>query len=190
MFKAAVSAVGALCCVPTAIAQDGPFGFVIGSDINGYECTGSTAGKHVCEPPKPHSDFSAFVVGATDADGICSVTGIGIDTSTNGYGTSLKTKADKIAAQISQIYGSPTERINRLVPGSIWNDPDDWTMAIAMDDRFYAHKWANVRVRGVEEIYVGVFADSSRTGRVNVEFYGANYEKCSAAVSDEQAEAF
>ena len=192
-FKSAVIA-SLLASSQTALSAaaegEGPFGFVMGSDVAEYDCLLLTGGKYTCAAPKAHSNFETYIVQATSEQGICWIKGVGRDVSDTGHGLGLKQKTDGIASQIRSVYGSPTGRDDFLLATSIWDEFDDWMMAVAVGDRYYRHNWTNVGIRGVDDITVAALAKSSQTGYVIVEFSSESYGACQANQDAEDSSVF
>ena len=170
------------CCVmmslPAFAEDDGPFGFVIGSSVEQYNCVGGFDGRYDCVAPKQHPRIENYTVWASELTGVCRVRGIGRRISTDGYGQELKKEVDSLASQIRVVYGSPTKREDFLAYNSVWNDADDWMMGLASRQRFYFHIWDDVDFRGVSEISVSANAEYSNEGYAAVDFEGVNHQEC------------
>jgi hypothetical protein len=183
----------ALLASGAAVAYAGPFGVEMGADISSLRHCQSldNKGYYRCSTlPNPHSSFDYYVVQYHPSTGACWVKGVGKDIQTNVYGASLRSEIDKLYQQISSHYGKG-EKIDLLMPGSIWNEPQDWTMAVLQKDRFYGYEWKKLDNKGhLKSIYLGVSATRSNVGFVFIEFAFTNEEQCESAINSDQSHAF
>ncbi len=169
-------------------AWAGPFGFDMGKSVSSYTCEKqSPPGFYKCAPAKPHSAFESYIVEATDKHGICWIKGVGKNISDNGYGFGTKQAVDDIATQLSQVYGAKTEVVDRLLPGSIWKEPGDWTMGVAKNERRYYYHWKPTTDPAIAQIFVAANALNGSTGYVSLEYYGSSYQECDADVKQQEA---
>jgi hypothetical protein len=179
-----------------AVAQtEGPFGFIIGTSIDAYDCEDSgSSGLYNCRANNPHPAFEAYGVKASPSHGICWIKAVGIDISDSGRGSSTKSKTDEIAAQIASAYGDWTGTYDFLSVGSIWDESDEWLMGIVQKDRYYAFTWGVddgfQPQKNITSIYVASGATRSNTGYVGAEFGGFNKAECEAEIAAEQSSVF
>lgn len=182
-----------------AVAQsgDGPFGYDIGQGVDNYpDCKpADTLGMYVCSAPgKPHPEMEAYYVQAFPHTGVCFIKGVGKDISDIGMGTRTKKSIDDIAEQLASVYGTDYEKMDILLPSSIWDDYDDWMMGVLRGDRVYMYNWTSgsgyVPKKKIANIYMSASATSSTTGYVSIEFYGENEPLCAEAENDVGASAF
>ena len=184
----------------SASAIAGPFGIDQGDEPTNSKFADFTtvegnkkylAGKN---PPKPHSAFEMYVVQFSDSTGACWVKAIGVDIEDDSYGISTRTQAEKIADQISKKYGN-YEKTDTLLPGSIWDDADDWSMAIYKNERFLMYEWsnesgANLADHDLQQIFLATKATNSSDTYLVAEFYFTNHDTCEAEKDAKQEEAF
>jgi hypothetical protein len=199
-----IASVG-ICCALTSlmlsfdvIAQtkstDGPFGVLMGSQIDSYKScklSDTNPGMYLCTTlPKPHPEFSSYVVQYHYSTGICWIKGLGREYNVSAYGTELIDKVDKIAKQIEKNYGKLTIS-DYLKQGSIWDDPEDWLMGVRKKERIYGYTSYSYELKNnVKSVYVGANVVSSDTGRVIVEFAFDNEDACEKAIQDNDGSAF
>jgi len=175
---------------------DGPFGVTMGTPTDSYKSCqpAENPGFYRCSTlPRTHPDMQAYAIEGWPETGACFVKGISSPISADVYGTTLRGKADEIAAQIRETYGN-AEKTDFLMTGSIWKDPRDWSMALLKKERFYFYKWdggtgANLR-DGIKSIVVAAAPISSDKGYISVEFTFQNYTGCENAERKAKANAF
>jgi len=177
-----------------AITNASGFGISMGKPPSKYGCeaiAGQT-GVYLCDAPKPHSAFESYAVRASDKHGICWVKGIGKDISDNGYGSTTKMKHSELQSVLSKAYGEVSDTSDIIIPGALWDDSDEWLMAIKQNQRVYTVSWKDLDVLGkpeLESIYLGVGSSGSSTGYINLEYYSKVYEDCTTAISESESDA-
>lgn len=90
--------------------------------------------------PRPHPSFEAYSLVATPAYGLCKIVAIGNTLDMNAFGTQLQEEFARIEEPLTQKYGTPN-KMDFLQSGSIWGDPQDWSMALAKEERTLADYW-------------------------------------------------
>ena len=142
--------------------------------------------------PIKSSLFESYVY-QFGGDGLCYVKGIGPNITTNVYGSSLKSEYDRIKTAMVDKYGSTYTNGEFLLPGSIWDEADDFMMGLLQKDRFHSSIWdiekGAVLPDNLDTIYVGVAALRRDTGYLAIEYYYDNYDECQASVTANQTDA-
>lgn len=168
---------------------DGPFGFKQGltraevESMAGDSSTllpGSKNAYLLNTAPKPHGAFENYVVVIGDASGLCVVRGIGKDITSSRHGIQLKSSFDEMEATLSELYGA-SEKTDRLLPGSIWKEPEDWMMGLVKEERYLFAQWprkGQVLKNELDSVALGVRAKSSDTGYLVLEYLFQNHEQC------------
>jgi hypothetical protein len=82
---------------------------------------------------------------------------------------------------LSDIYGK-NRRIDRLLPGSIWDDPSDWMMGLRQQERLLQATWSaehgsNMK-NNIESIILVARAKSSDLGYLLLQYSFTNSERC------------
>lgn len=175
--------------------QNGPFGFNIGSDINIHDCEKiDSPGKYSCKAKKEHPDFESYGVEYYPETGICWIKGIGRNIEFDSYGVSLKAVVDKITGQIESVYGKSTDLSDFISYNALWDDADEWMMAVRQGERYYMTSWESdegyIPTKNVDKIFIAAQALSSDVGYPVIEFYGDNYEQCKDISNEAGASAF
>lgn len=168
---------------------DGPFGFKQGLTRDEIESMigeastlvpGSKNTYVLNTVPKSHSAFENYVAVIGDISGLCAVRGIGKDITTSRHGIQLKTSFNELEATLSELYGS-SEKSDFLMPGSIWEEPEDWMMGIKSEERFLFSQWprkGKVLKNELGSVFLGVRAKSTDTGYLVLEYNFQNKEQC------------
>ena len=176
-----------------AIAAAGPFGFSNESAPNSTHCSQMDDPMwYKCNSaPKAHSDFDYYIIQYHSDLGVCFLKAVGKDIKTNSFGSQLTAQTDKIKNQISSKYGSPTNVVDQLMTGSIWNEPEDFMMSMVQKDRLFYIEWEVDTSKNVfESIAITRTALGTDEGYVNVEYYYPVSKKCDAVVTESEASSF
>lgn len=182
---------------PNSWAQkDGPFGVLIGSDpalLKDCSPLREPGHFHCSKLPRTHPDMEGYIIQSHPTTGVCFVKSVGKDITIGSSGIEVKSKADEIAEQISVVYGKDgRERINLNI-SRLWTAPDEWVMASLSKEAMYAHRWkftGQKIINNVSIVIVAASVTSRSKGFVGAEFYGTNYDECTAAIKKDAARAF
>lgn len=178
-----------LLVVASSMVNAGGFGVEFGQSPEKYGCADMAGhpGHFDCTPPKPHSAFESYLVKASDEHGICWVKGIGKDISDNGYGTSTKNKYVELRELLIKAYGEPSAKLENLIPGSIWDDGNEFLMSLRQKERYHISQWEDLQISSkpqLNDIFLSIKATSGSTGYVNLEYYSKAYDSCNNAVKE------
>lgn len=91
-------------------------------------------------PPAAHPDFERYMVLVDDSVGVCKITAIGVSIPSNSFGTQTRERFDDVERSLREKYGA-APRIDFLRRGSIWDEPRDWMMGLAKEDRTLMTAW-------------------------------------------------
>lgn len=92
------------------------------------------------EVPKPHSEFESYMAFATPEIGVCTVNGIGKDHDNDRYGATVRGAFSNLRGALEKLYG-PYTSFDFIKDGALWDDPEEWVMAIHQNERFHAAFW-------------------------------------------------
>lgn len=175
-------------------AGEGPFGLQAGLTTEQLETAlggqltpieGTTHLFGAPRVPRPHTAFESYALLVAPESGLCQIRAIGVDIPTSRHGLQLKSAFDDMAAALSDVYGSP-ERIDRLLPGSIWNEPEDWTMGLVKRERFLRAQWSSSSGASLknelESVTLAAQASSSDTGYLLLQYTFSNNTRCEAEI--------
>ena len=167
--------------------ETGPFGFTQGmtlADLKKFGTVEQGPQPHLFKmktAPKPHSAFEVYSLILTPNTGLCKVSGIGRDINTNGYGFELKNAFEKLESILGSKYG-PSDKVDRLLSGSIWKDSKDWMMGLKRKERLLATVWStkygSTLPRDVEAMMLEAKAGSQDMGWVRLEIEFKNFDDC------------
>jgi hypothetical protein len=81
-----------------------------------------------------------------------------------------------------------------LAPGSIWHEPNEFTMGMLKKERWLMASWGSPKgaplAPGLQWVGLGMTATSREGFVASVEYYGTNTDQCEAEVKGLKANAF
>lgn len=130
-------------CATNAIA--GPFGLEMGMSIeeiggNPKELSSPLGIYQLKNVPKPHPAFERYIVRVSPNNGLFLIRALGKQISTNIYGINLKQEFEQTSKKLEKKYGA-CDKNNLLLPGSIWNKPEDFMMSLLKEERILMSLW-------------------------------------------------
>ena len=163
----------------------GPFGLEMGMTFDQVKeaCGGRTPqllkdDYYKIIPNKVHPSFETYVVRIDKDDGLYFVKAIGFDITSSSYGIEVKSQFDKVENSLNKNYGDG-ELIDELLPGSIWDDADDWMSALLHNERYLICSWEKAKCPKLPEnmsmIALAAKASSSDVGYIVLEYYFTNF---------------
>jgi len=166
-----------LIMAPTfALSQ--AFGINMGQSISSLDIIEEPGtGVYQVNVPLPHNEFDSYLVVATENFGACKVSGIGKSHGNDRYGTSVRSSFRKLSEALENKYGKPTEDFDFLRPDALWDDSDEWVMAILQNERFLNKFWTNLN-GDVKGIGLGVSALGSSSSYVSLGYQFSNFDDC------------
>ena len=186
-------AIASCAALPNLPANAAGFGIEFGADPEQLGCVPVAAnGAYRCDKvPKPHSAFELYLARASEEHGICWVKGVGKDIADNRYGTSTKHKVEDLKASLERNYGPPSEARDFVMANALWDDSDEWLMAIAKKERIFMYHWDDVSFKNPKlgEMYLAAGATGSSEGYVMLEYYSTDHEACELANSQAEDDA-
>ena len=127
-------------------------------------------------PNKVHPSFETYVVRIDKDDGLYFIKAIGFDITSFSYGIEVKSQFNEVENSLNKKYGDG-ELIDELLPGSIWNDADDWMSALFHDERYLICSWKKTQCPKLPEnmsMIALAEASSSTVGYIVLEYYFTN----------------
>jgi hypothetical protein len=169
-------------CSNTALA--GPFGLKMGMSLTEIDAGRQplACGKYpIGIVPEPDSAFESYTVQVGPESGLCWVKAVGRKIVTNSEGAGLKENFYKIKAGLDRLYGS-SNTVDRLLPGSKWDKPNDWMEGLFRQERFLFAVWDQESGANPGNDIVSITAMANpvgkRTGYIAVDYSFANKVAC------------
>ena len=115
------------------VSADGPFGLEMG--MSKTEVEEATRGKleavagssHLYATqsvPKTSDRFATYALQILPEAGLCQIRALGVDIKTSSHGIQLRSQFEATVEILEGVYGK-YKKVDRLLPGSIWDDPED-----------------------------------------------------------------
>lgn len=101
---------------------------------------GFVPGYNLDTPPKPNSEFTNYVLYATESTGVCKITAFGRGHQGDINGASIRSTIAELSAVLTEKYGA-SQTSDFLKSGSVWHDPEDFAMALKQKERVLASYW-------------------------------------------------
>src|ERR1039458_5963906 len=117
--------------------------------------------------PKPHPDFKYYLLCVSPSMGLAKVSAVSKDIESNSFGGALKEKFEETRKALENKYGKATTVVDGLREGSIWNEPEDWMMGLANEERRLNAIWKHAAGVGIA-LLAG--ASSSSEGNLTVQY--------------------
>lgn len=131
----------------SAAGQAGPFGIRMGMTAQeltqlGAKVSTNGNGAYTLESvPQPHPDFEFFLVNASPAQGACRILAMSKTVQSSSHGIEVKQEFMRLVAAIESRYGKAQVE-DKLLPNSIWDEPNDWMMGLRQKERVLRAVWA------------------------------------------------
>ena len=178
----------------------GPFGLEKGMSLEQVKtaCGGRDPvkideGHYLITPLKPHPYFVKYVAWIDMKQGLNYIKAIGSDISTNGYGIELRSKFDSLEQSLSKSYGT-CSRTSLLLPGSLWDDADEWMRSLEKNERYHFSTWdkKNGSTLPDDITAIALIANSTGTysGYIVLEYEFSNHAAVSSAQKEEEDSVF
>ncbi|NQT65772.1 MAG: hypothetical protein HQ554_06300 [FCB group bacterium] len=180
--KLVVVVIFTICFVNIAFA--GPFGLEMGMTLKDLSENTESLGNgiyKITNVPKPHSAFEIYAVKIAPNGGLCWIKAIGKNIPTSSYGTELESKFMDMVSKLEKAYGN-YKLYDYLLPGSIWDELNDWMMALIKKERILVASWSEEDQSNLSDnisnIIIATKASSSDSGFIVLEYSFTNLEAC------------
>ncbi|WP_051935360.1 hypothetical protein [Deinococcus sp. YIM 77859] len=131
--------------------------------------------------PNPNSNFEFYTVKASPEQGLCRVRGVGVIIRNDKSGYRTRQVFNDLETSLNNKYGKGL-RFDFLKSSSIWDETNDWMMAIRTEDRYLTTFWSvseGLKLpRGLDNIMLNVNALNSSDGYVDVSYEFSNMKAC------------
>jgi hypothetical protein len=170
-------------------ASAGPFGLEEGmtlKQIGGNPQQVAPGRYRLSSVPKPHSAFESYFVEVGPRTGLCWIQAVGRNVSTSVFGAELHAAFTNLKIKLDQSYGE-AKLYDLLLPGSIWNEPQDWMMGLVKKERHLLVAWDKdsgaTLPDGIADVTLGAMPIDTETGYLAVEYSFSNLTACDAELS-------
>jgi len=162
-----------------ANAWAGPFGLEMGMHLKDVSVNQEIKyGQYVLNRvPQPHPSFSLYSVRIAPKAGLFEIITITDSIKTNSFGDGLRNKYEFIRNKLTKKYGVGKEA-DILKDGSIWSNPQDFTMALKAEEYLLATLWDReggaTLPDGVTSVILECKGGSPNAGIVRLEYSFSN----------------
>lgn len=171
-----------ICLSKGAYAQ--AFGITQGAPINSLSVLDDYGdGYYSIEVPNPVSYFESYVAFGTQDAGVCLVKGIGKTHKRDGYGIEVRQDFDELRTALDEKYGAG-ETHSGLRTGALWDDVDEWIMAIFQNERYHQAEWELGGAEGIDDIILSIAALSSNESYAGLQYRFANMAACQNEIAE------
>lgn len=135
--------------------------------------------------PDGNDSFNDYRLIITPDQGLCKVIAWTPDIESSVYGDAIKDKFAALYDALDKKYGM-SKKLDALRPGSIWDDPQDWMMGLAKNERFLMAIWSSESGASlppdVEAIGLEAHGTSSSKALISLSYEFTNFDSCEAAI--------
>ncbi|WP_337058256.1 hypothetical protein [Pseudomonas sp. USHLN015] len=175
---------------PKIEPANGPLGFkkglskaeieaMVGSELTAINPEENLYGAR--RAPKANAALETIALVVSPTVGLCQIRALSKEIQTNGHGFQLQIAFQEMKDALSSVYGQP-QLTDRLIPGSIWNKPQEWMMALLKQDRALTAHWQNdpdsPLKNDLEGIYLQARAKHSEEGFYMLQYDFSNISQC------------
>lgn len=171
---------------------DGPFGLAMGlskaevtalvgpdlKDVEGQQYLAATA-----KVPRSHPRFKAYMLQVLPTAGLCAITAVGVDVRTSSHGVEMLAEFDAMVESLQAAYGDH-RRNDFLRSGSIWDEPEDWMMALSRKERVLQAVWdqdaGSSSKNRVKEVILSASTTRTDAGYLVLQYRFENQDQCEA----------
>ncbi|CAL62390.1 Conserved hypothetical protein; putative exported protein [Herminiimonas arsenicoxydans] len=135
-----------------------------------------------------HSGFDLYSVVVTPQQGLCKINALGKDIVTSVYGSELTSAFNRLEQQLSEKYGK-AKRYDFLRQGSIWKEPEDWTMSLLKKERTLSSFWGekNQLADSLMSISLEAKSLSNSKGYLLLSYEFNNFDDCWKVLSKKES---
>ena len=189
MKKVVMFSILLLCSV---VLFAGPFGLEMGwtkQDLieNDVEILLEEGNAFLVAPPAPHSSFDTYLVDIDLDFGLYTIIAISDSISTSENGQQFLSEYNNIKKQLTTSYGEPTNDINRLSYGSIWDEPQDFMMSLLKKDRTIGCTWNLGEENNGMKIALMPIAESLSSGNLTLMYTSPKFDEIQARKDAKEA---
>lgn len=143
----------------------------------------------LAKAPNPHPSLQDYQVSISPTYGLCTIAATSPSLQPNAFGDQVKSLFADLAMQLEGRYGKASRTVDRLTPGSIWNEANEWTMGLVQGERTLGKAWDNP-APGLSGLGLMAHPVSRFDVRVAVYYESTNAAACTAEAKERQAGVF
>ena len=177
---------------PAQAQAAGPFGLdmgmsqaaieaAIGSNLNPVEGQANLYRAMTVPRPLERVDFYNLII--LPNAGLCQIRVAGITIDSSSHGVELRNEYRRVRDALESVYGTYGDA-DYLRSGSIWNEPEDWMMAVRRNERVLQAAWdgeeGSTMRNNVKQVLLDVRALSTSKGWIALQYRFDNEEECEA----------
>lgn len=144
---------------------------------------GTALGYMMPKVPKPHTSFESYLALVSPSVGLCKVVGVGNTIESSSFGTELVSEFKKLEGALEARYGAH-KTFDHLRSGSIWDESNDWMMALHQKERVLSAYWDDEEGSSLPGDLQGVNLEAkalnSSKGYVSLTYEFSNMATCSS----------
>lgn len=180
-----VSATACLVLANVAMAN-GPFGLTMGmskEELGTLESTRNPDMYKLEDVPIPSDHFDDYYLMVGDEVGLCVVRTVKGPIDSNRFGHGIKREYEQLQDALVKRYGKGEDDIDMLMPGSLWDEPEDFMMGLQREDRQLFTLWtgeanAAMAASSLSAILLEAKGLSSSKGALVLQYEFDNAEAC------------
>jgi hypothetical protein len=171
-----------------ATASPGPFGLAMGMSVAqvrefaGFKAMETPGMYSIDRPPRAHSDFESYELVLAPKAGLCMVTAVGTDISSDSYGVEVRDAFVSVETALTKKYGAAEKRYDFLKAGSVLKDANDWMMGLQQEERVFQTLWIDTTPAKfpdkIQGINLQALALSRTKGYLRLRYEFANAGPC------------
>ena len=161
-------------------ANAGPFGYNAGDEMPPTVGTNNDGLSFGIVSPPP-AGFDSLAVYGTEKTGICMIRVVRLIES-DPTGREIKASMENAERALSNKYGEPITRVDNLIPGALYDEPREFMMSLAQDEREYRVEW-KVDKGDISGIGLSAHGRNASDGYYIIEYQFTNYDECMVEVN-------
>ena len=161
------------------------FGQALPEEAEKAEPRPGAQGCYAVEAPSPYPEFESYFVTYHETTGVCGIIAVGKTYEYDKWGSAVKSSYEKLITALSKKYGN-VRRFELLIPGSPWDDADEFARSIDKNQRVHQATWEIETEEPASTSQIVLSVDANRSDTSLYIFYGSSdFSKCVTAIEEE-----
>jgi len=179
---------------PARTGGNGPFGIERGQDVGSLQATAESqpGWYRVTSIPRPHPDFDELQIMAAPGVGVCRIAAVSPVIQEDRYGSAIRDRVDRVAAQLSDRYG-PGDKTDFCDSDASTCRDGFWSMHVNGGARTYRYSWQASQSRplpsGLASIDLFVGATDTYAPYAVLRYTFDNVQHCERALNRQAGQA-